>query len=827
MKHKKIIVASVTLALFFSVCGYELGQYQASKAQENAVSYVGRAKNSKSQRDQLSSDKSPDEISKEEGISAEQIVVKITDEGYVTSHGDHYHYYNGKVPYDALISEDLLMIDPNYIFKKSDIVNEVKDGYIIKVDGKYYLYLKEGSKKTNLRTKEQIAEQAVKGAKEAESKKDGSVKGSKSHSTGATDQEIKAAKSQGRYTTDDGYIFSPDDVLEDTGDAYIVPHGNHFHYIPKSDLSASELAAAQVVWAAKSGKASGDKANINIYPAPVVTYGSHQSGSQNGGSGLGNIIVEHTSSLILYPSVSNSAISTPHHSEKQPSQPQKPITHADTNHVSYQELLQKLYNQPSNSRHYEDDGLVFDPNQVNKLTSRGFVVPHGDHWHVIPENHLSPLETYLAKMHLTGQSQVDKVTADKLLGLDVPKKPESPKSDEHKPELPKDNKGETNLLDGSIKKTKQGKDGKPYTTDDGYRFSVESIKSYDEGGIIADHGGHEHYIPYSELENSELKQVQNAINHKNSKINKVEAGHFTKEEIAKKLQYLSLQNSVPVGDFKVTGDKVIIPHGNHTHTAELKDIPTSLDPSQFDEKEDYETLIMQLKMGKITLDNHTKDVIRSGPDLIVYNENGTSKHIALNSIKLPLDYQEVDYSDVKVEKGPYDDKLDYIARQYHIPRTRLMVIGNIVRVKDKPSVLLDKVNINDDVIYTLRNDDLEKTTENSDHSDTINSNDIKITTDSEALEDTQISDQPNETLGNTQVAPDQPNEEPEENLYEKHLQELANQYGLSKSDFENRITQLALEYNVSMENIQFGTYLTFNSEGKTIRYDIIQQVIIN
>ena len=49
-----------------------------------------------------------------EGINAEQIVIKITDQGYVTSHGDHYHYYNGKVPYDAIISEELLMKDPNY-----------------------------------------------------------------------------------------------------------------------------------------------------------------------------------------------------------------------------------------------------------------------------------------------------------------------------------------------------------------------------------------------------------------------------------------------------------------------------------------------------------------------------------------------------------------------------------------------------------------------------------------------------------------------------------------------------------------------------------------
>ena len=54
----------------------------------------------------------PDEVSKKEGINAEQIVIKITDQGYVTSHGDHYHYYNGKVPYDAIISEELLMKDP-------------------------------------------------------------------------------------------------------------------------------------------------------------------------------------------------------------------------------------------------------------------------------------------------------------------------------------------------------------------------------------------------------------------------------------------------------------------------------------------------------------------------------------------------------------------------------------------------------------------------------------------------------------------------------------------------------------------------------------------
>ena len=45
-------------------------------------------------------------------------------------------------------------------------------------------------------------------------------------------------------------------MIEDTGDAFVVPHGNHFHYIPKSDLSAGELAAAQAYWNGKQGSHS-------------------------------------------------------------------------------------------------------------------------------------------------------------------------------------------------------------------------------------------------------------------------------------------------------------------------------------------------------------------------------------------------------------------------------------------------------------------------------------------------------------------------------------------------------------------------------------------
>ena len=37
--------------------------------------------------------------------------------------------------------------------KDSDIVNEIKGGYVIKVDGKYYVYLKDVAHADNVRTK--------------------------------------------------------------------------------------------------------------------------------------------------------------------------------------------------------------------------------------------------------------------------------------------------------------------------------------------------------------------------------------------------------------------------------------------------------------------------------------------------------------------------------------------------------------------------------------------------------------------------------------------------------------------------------------------------
>ena len=331
MKINKKYLAGSAVVLALSVCVYALNQHQApEKKDDNRVSYVDGKGSEVKNNESLT----PDQVSKKEGIEAEQIVTKITDQGYVTSHGDHFHYYNGKVPYDAIFSEELVMKDPNYQLRDQDIVNEIKGGYIIKVDGKYYVYLKDASHADNVRTKEQIEQQ----------------KQEHTSDSGSASEEVLAARAQGRYTTDDGYVFNAADIIEDTGDAYIVPHGGHYHYVPKSALSSSELAAAQAYLAGR-----GSQPSLTDYkPNPSVTPSSQADSPET------SIPVDQEDSL--------------------------------------QSLLAQLYALPVSQRYQESDGLVFDPAKITSRTPSGVAIPHGNHYHFIPYSSMSALEQKIARL---------------------------------------------------------------------------------------------------------------------------------------------------------------------------------------------------------------------------------------------------------------------------------------------------------------------------------------------------------------------------------------------------------------------------------------------
>ena len=142
------------------------------------------------------------------------VVTEITEDGYVTLHGDHSHYEKGLVPYNAKFLDKLVYNDKNYKLKDDDIQYEVAQGYIIKVNGKYYYYPKEGVKQSNI-----VDEETAKTISAS----------SHSHHHEKTS------------THEDNYQFNPKDIVKETADGYVVRHGDHYHFIKKSDLSAAQL----------------------------------------------------------------------------------------------------------------------------------------------------------------------------------------------------------------------------------------------------------------------------------------------------------------------------------------------------------------------------------------------------------------------------------------------------------------------------------------------------------------------------------------------------------------------------------------------------------
>ena len=479
---KKYLAAGSALVLSLSLCIYALNQHQVEGNKDNnRVSYVDGKQDS-----QKTETQTPNQVSKKEDIQAEQIVVKITDQGYVTSHGDHFHYYNGKVPFDAIFSEELLMKDANYQLKDADIVNEIKGGYIIKVDGKYYVYLKDAAHADNVRTKDEIERQ----------------KQGHTHDASTSNSAVALAQSQGRYTTDDGYIFNPSDIIEDTGDAYIVPHGGHYHYIPKSSLSASELAAAQAYL-------SGTRKQ------PTVT---DYRPSPNTTSQTSNLSQE----------------------AETPSKPEE----------SLQSLLQQLYALPSNQRYAESDGLIFDPAKISSRTPSGVAIPHGNHYHFIPYTKLSALEEKIARM-IPLSSDSGKPTP-----LENPSKPaEHPAQPDH----PHDQDGDHGSQDTNHED--HDHDGEEHDHHHGeehdHGFAADRVISEDEQGFVVSHGDHAHYFFKKDLTAAQIKAAQDHLK-ENHQPQHVQPLAKTVESFSRdasdeeKIKYISQTYGVPLEAIRIS-----------------------------------------------------------------------------------------------------------------------------------------------------------------------------------------------------------------------------------------------------------------------------------
>ena len=521
MKKKGTIGIVATLGL--GLCAYALSQQpQVKEEKKNQIQYL-QAEKKASSTDTSKKEDSIEAVNAKEKTQAEQIVIKITDEGFVTSHGDHFHYYSGKVPFDAIFSEELILRDPTYQLQEADIVSKVKDGYIIKRAGKYYLYLKDAQHTVNVRSIEEIAQQQKGGTKEEG--ETGSVQASSSHKAGKTrdfrqpSQALKEGKTLemltaknhtgGGYRTDDGYVFSPGDVISDTGDGFIVPHGGHFHFIPKSALSAGELAAALSVLGGQAG---------------------HQAGSSHLAGASTEQGTPDQASPSLGKQASNQPSSSPSNTQTTPTT-SKPT--ASKPSPSLSNLIEELQKAPLSSRHVESDGSVFDPSKITKWTDQGIVYPHGDHFHFIPYSSLSPLERELARqfqlLRAQGSSSPTEVS------------PSLPSNPSTKPVDPDHEHG----------------DSHDHKEEHDHGFHADKVISKDEEGYMVAHGNHAHYFYKKDLSPQEIAAAEATLAGKKEE----DKGQPLTDDVAtysrdasdeEKIQYISKTYGVPREAIKIS-----------------------------------------------------------------------------------------------------------------------------------------------------------------------------------------------------------------------------------------------------------------------------------
>ena len=397
------------------------------------------------------------------------VVSEITEDGYVTLHGDHSHYEKGLVPYNAKILDSLVYKNKDYKLKNEDIQYELAQGYVIKVNGKYYYYPKEGITQDNVvdeKTGKEISAHAH------------------HHHHG----ESSETKESG-----DHYTFNPKDIVSETADGYVVRHGDHFHYIKKSELSASQLSQA---------KEAGVNPTLASSAAGVTTPTSDgyifKGESDIIGRNSFGFIVQHGNHQHIIP-----------YSQLRGTQWEyllgnQGTTTNNTNTTVVNTPKTNIVND-NHHDHHEDssdhgDDYKFDPKDIVAEDENGYTVRHGDHFHYIPKNKVEHKEesvTPTPTIPTPTLPEVEKTTEAIKPAPVVPA-----------PTLPIVDKVEQPKVDNTIvKPSVLSFAGVQFETSDGFILKENTVGTPTSLGLIVDHNGHQHFVYYKQLVNSKFEKL--------------------------------------------------------------------------------------------------------------------------------------------------------------------------------------------------------------------------------------------------------------------------------------------------------------------------------
>ena len=230
--------------------------------------------------------------------------------------------------------------------------------------------------------------------------------------------------------------------------------------------------------------------------------------------------------------------------------------------------------QLSNQMSTADDGYVFNPRDIVSEDQYGYVVRHGDHFH------------YILKQSVGNLAQAPSYR---------PTPPSNTTGPVYHPTL----RPSVPQQQGTTKRQFAGID---YPTSDGFLFRGTGVTGKLATGLLADHNGHTHFIPYEQLIASPWESLIPA-EHKKA----AEDAYYGRqgqaqpspepspepaptpkpapspldeeEEIAKKKAYLAQQLGIDESLIQVSdtdkGKVFIYPHGDHSHSTLVSEIDTT------------------------------------------------------------------------------------------------------------------------------------------------------------------------------------------------------------------------------------------------------------
>ena len=660
MNKKKMLITGTCGSLVIGLsafAGYEYGKQQAYETTP-LVQNTAQAK----------------KINYSDKVSS-VVVSEITDDGYVTLHGDHSHYEKGLVPYNAKILDSLVYKNKDYKLKDEDIQYELAEGYVIKVNGKYYYYPKEGINQSNI-----VDEKTA---------KEISAHAHHHHHHG----EANESKESG-----DHYTFNPKDIVSETADGYVVRHGDHFHYIKKSELSSSQLSQARKV---------GTNSSLPTSTAGITTPTSdgYIFKGENDIIGKNNFgfIVKHGSHQHIIPY--SQLVGTKW--EYLVNNTGTPATNKNTNTTVVNTPKLNIVNDSHHDHHehssdHEDsDEYKFNPKDIVSEDENGYTVRHGDHLHYIPKNKVEkPTET------VKPTPVVPTPSLPEVNNVEKPVENVKPSPVIPTPSLPEVNKEENKKANVTeVKPSVLSFAGVQFKTSDGFVLDENTVGTPTSLGLVIDHNGHQHFVYYKQLVNSKFEKLipQKYLEQAKKEYKELE------DKVTEKINYLASKNNIDKNTIKYVStvkgdalsyngtttllDEINSDNNNNNNVAtQPKETPKAEDKVENKQPESKNETYSEEVTKKI---NHLAKILGINPKLIklVETENGQaltyphgdhSHTVLLNAIH--VDETEVTITD-EIQK-----QINYIAEVYGVPKEAVKVTKDFF-VFNEPAHAYDPTHI--------------------------------------------------------------------------------------------------------------------------------------